>query len=135
MLKETFISRKKLARIPMRAKDHAGWRHNGSSMPEKVIRSPENPDKWLTVQEYVSLIASLEADGAPFRSPKGRKLVFRPYREGEFAWFSRPDRISRERCAFIEGMWIPAPKKKKESITVALVSETPDEDHVIDLYG
>ena len=134
MLKETFISRKEFAKIPVRVKDHAGWRHNGSSMPEKVMRSPENPVEWLTVQEYVSLIDSLEADGAPFRSPKGRKLVFRPYCEGEFAWFNRPDRISRERCAFIGGLWIPSPKRKRESIPVALVSETP-EDHIIDLYG
>ena len=72
---QLIISRKRNKNCPVRDSDNIAWRDNGSSGRQMVVRSPEDPAEWLTINEYHAMMQALKAMGAPFRSAKGHSLL------------------------------------------------------------
>ncbi|MDE1975590.1 MAG: hypothetical protein KGI49_03755 [Patescibacteria group bacterium] len=107
------ISRKKSNRnIPPRKSDIRAWRHNGSPEPELVLRSPLDPNTWLSPAELNMLCKSLSREEAPFTSRKSSLPILRP-EPGQFAWFRprNPRKKSRDRYIYDGEKWVEAPER------------------------
>lgn len=98
----------------VRPRDMFGWKHNGSSEPVKVYRSPLEPDTWLTQTEFDFIC--LATKSLPHRSRKSMVLILHPA-DGEIGYFIRPNRSlrsprDRKRYDAASGRWIYDPEAR-----------------------
>ncbi len=110
-MSEVVFTRKKKGGLAPRESDLHAWKHNGSPQPEPVIRSPEDPDKWLSEAEWQLLLVRLSQEEIPFTSRRSQRPLLRP-KPGHYGWFRphHPNKLSRDRYEYtLDGRWIPAP--------------------------
>ena len=58
-----------------RPQDSQAWKWNGSSTPVFVVRSPINPENWITREERETMVTELLRAGWAFKCRKGKSMV------------------------------------------------------------
>ncbi len=88
---------------PPKSSDSHAWRWQGDDPPTEVVRSPINPESWVTAHERQCIVSELLPKGWAFARRKGWALV--KGEEGATGWCKVNGHGLRRFHIFKEGIW------------------------------